>query len=450
MSVRLDRFLCLLGAVLWLLLTLVLTWRWVGFGAAYLERPVLSAGGLAMGFFLVSRSRGGWLLRTCRTLSVLGLMLGATLVAAELGCRLLKLDFNELLGVRQRQAAFPIYFQMPRHPSGTVFFTRPPEATWTGQPLTRLLELNRSTDVDYTDEVEVTIAYDDQGFRRVPDQTDWDVVVAGDSFTEAGYLPEEKIFTGQLAARSGLRVRNLGISDTGTFSHAHYLEAYGAAPSARQAVLAFFEGNDLQDNAREAEDLRRWQEQGVKPDREIHPEPSLLRTLYHAVRDFSKLRLRPRSFANADFTDAQGRQIPLTIADAPPAAAEIPAEQAAALREGLDQWVARCQAAHLEPSLLYLPCKRRVLHGLMTPRGDYPQPEWELGDLPAHLESLCVERGIKFIDATPALRALAERGILPFNAIFDTHFNEAGHAEVGRLLAQELVPPESGVILARP
>ena len=51
--------------------------------------------------------------------------------------------------------------------------------------------------------------------------------------------------------RLGVRVKNLGVSGTGGFSHAAYLKHYGVAPSTSDAVLVFFEGNDLKDLVRE-------------------------------------------------------------------------------------------------------------------------------------------------------------------------------------------------------
>jgi hypothetical protein len=365
--------------------------------------------------------------------SITAMMLGVI----EVACRAIRLDFNELLGARRANAAFPIYFRQPTHQTGEVFFTRTPNSTWTGKPLQTLLKNHHSIDSAYSDEKEVTIRYSREGFRNPDDLADWDVAVVGDSFTESGYLPEEVVFTGVAATKTGLRIKNLGITDTGNFAHVHYLDTYGKAPACKTAVLAFFEGNDLNDNVRELAALEDFSKTGIRPSHEIPVQTSLLKAMWGLIRDYKKLANRDRSYVNA-FFKAGTDEIPVSIADAPPGAAQMTADEIHALELGLDRYVTTCKKHGMKPHLLYLPCKRRVMHGLLRHGEDYPQPDWQLGDLPQHLAGECASRGIHFIDATTVLARAANEGQNTFNTIYDTHFNPEGHRLVGELLAEAL------------
>lgn len=389
---------------------------------------------LAMGAALM---RGGWYQRLVSRVLMLVLVTGLGLGCVEVACQVMGLDFNTLLGARRANEAFPIYFRLPTHHSGEVFFTRDPGSSWTGKPLQTLLKNHRSTDVAYADEKEVTIRYSKEGFRNPDDLADWDIAVTGDSFTESGYLPEEEIFTGVAAAKLGKRIKNLGITDSGNFAHAHYLEAYAKAPSCRVAVLAFFEGNDVTDNVEERRYLHAYQESGESPSRAIPDQHSFIKALWNLVRDFRKLRLTDRSYTNAFFKTMTG-EMPVTIADAPPSSNEMTEAQKEALLSALNRYTFVCQKHEMKPYLLYLPCKRRVLDGYLRQGEDYPEPGWQPGDLPEYLAQKCKVHGVTFIDSTPALKAASKAGLMTFNTIYDTHFNATGHRIVGEMLAEAL------------
>jgi hypothetical protein len=115
-------------------------------------------------------------------------------------------------------------------------------------------------------------------------------------------------------------------------------------------------------------------------------------------------------------------------------------EEKSTLSESLAAWAAACRELNMESSLVYLPCKRRVLHGHLRQGQDYPEPNWQPGDLPAHVQAECAKHQIRFIDATPQLTQKAAEGVLTFNTIYDTHFNAEGHRVIAELLAQQLKP----------
>lgn len=437
MKTTFDRLLCFVGALGYVAVAALMRWRMITHDAPQWAVPSIVLSGIGCIALAAGLLKGGLLQRMIAGLMKLSLTTAITFGAAEGACRVIGIDFNELLGARRANEAFPIYFRLPTHPSGEVYFTRDPGSSWTGKPLQTLLKNHRSTDVAFTDEAEITVSYSREGFRNPDDLKDWDIAVAGDSFTEAGYLPEKILFTGIAAEKLGKRVKNLGITDTGTLAQTHYLEAYGKAPSCKTAVLAFFEGNDLDDNQRELRERERFRASGEKPDRSIARQSSLLKTIIKLVRDAKQIRFSDRSYVNAYFKSGD-KEIPVTIADAPPSKAEISADQSKALSLALDEYAAACTKAGMKAHLLYIPCKRRVMHGHLRQVNDYPQPEWQLGDLPEHLQAECEKRGIAFINATPALSAAAAQGQVCFNTIYDTHLDTTGHRIVGDVLAKAL------------
>lgn len=440
MKTTFDRLLCFVGALGCVAAAALLRWRMITHDAPHWAVPSIVLAVIGCIALAAGLLKGGLLQRAVAGLMKLALTTAITFGAAEGACRVIGIDFNELLGARKANEAFPIYFRLPANPSGEVYFTREPGSYWTGKPLQTLLKNHRSTDVAYTDEEELTVRYSREGFRNPDDLDDWDIAVVGDSFTESGYLPEKALFTSIASDKLGKRVKNLGITDSGTLAQTHYLEAYGKAPSCKTAVLAFFEGNDLDDNKVELRERETFRATGKKPDRSIPRQSSLLMTISNLVRDFKKIRLSDRSYVNAYFKSGD-KEIAVTIADAPPTKTELTTSQSKALHLALDEYAATCARAGMKPHLLYIPCKRRVMHGHLRHGDDYPQPNWQPGDLPEHLKTECAKRGITFINATPALCAAAAQGQPCFNTIYDTHLDATGHQIIGNVLAKALANP---------
>src|SRR5262249_46112346 len=136
---------------------------------------------------------------------------------------------------------------------------------WEGNALDVMYRMGGGDDGAYRDAPSVATTYDAEGFRNPDSLTDWEIVVVGDSFTELGFLPYEDLFTTKLGNALGLRVKNLGVSYTGTFTQTFYLRAYGKAPSTTDAVLVFFEGNDFLDLGLEDRRLTQARASGAPP-----------------------------------------------------------------------------------------------------------------------------------------------------------------------------------------
>ena len=85
---------------------------------------------------------------------------------------------------------------------------------------------------------------DEFGFHnRTPLKDHYDIVIAGDSFTQQS---APVIWPEVLEERSGLSVYNLGMVVWSTQAEAAAVRKYGFARTPQWVVLMYFEGNDLQ------------------------------------------------------------------------------------------------------------------------------------------------------------------------------------------------------------
>ena len=370
-----------------------------------------------------------------KLLFTLGLLLLCWMLA-ELVFRIAVFDFADPGRALEK---VPPFYRVPTEPVGTYAYHRPAGIHWQGRPLKTQLRLQGFADPDYDEEVEVRVDYDKDGFRNPPAMQDWSLVFVGDSFTELGHLPSEYLFTSIVAAGSGRTVKNLGTSYTGSLTHLAYLEHYGMAPETRDAVLVFFEGNDLDDLVAEGARQVRATRPGYRHGNLLQthvPQRSLTRALFNSLENLSASP--PLSAANATYEVAGQRQR-VTVNYAP-RQMQVGGQRWELMLEALDRWVQLCEEHELQAWLLYIPCKHRVLHPfLQLDANAHPVlRSWKPGGLPAQLSRLCGNRRVVFLDATAVLQRSAAEGRLPYNTVFDTHLNERGSRQVGELFLEHL------------
>ncbi|MCP5517197.1 MAG: hypothetical protein H7A45_08075 [Verrucomicrobiales bacterium] len=362
-------------------------------------------------------------------LAVLGI------AGAEITFRALRFDFRRTEAAMRR---LPPYYRRPYVPTGEVYFRHAGPEVWTGRVINTVLEQLRIDTDAYAGEAAVTLAYDPDGFRNPAGLADWGLAVAGDSFTELGFLPRDELFTSRLGALLGQGVKNLGVSHTGPLTQLHYLRRYGVAPSTRRVVIVFFEGNDPADLDTEYGALRRFETTGARPRGPLHRQSSLLRALCEAaVRDPAPVLPKEAPVPDATLR-LDGARVPVTFAYLPLGRADI----TPAVGEAFDRFFADYRdfalARGVEAWLVYLPCKRRVWHGRLAFADDAPEwlREWTPTDLPDYLRERSVRHGLRFLDVTPDLvRETAESGRLLYNPVIDSHLNAAGAEVVARAMA---------------
>lgn len=93
---------------------------------------------------------------------------------------------------------------------------------------------------------QVHMTTDAHGFRNaLPEQSRYDVVALGDSFTRASGVAAP--WPQKLAESAGIEVLNLGEVGAGPQQELELLQQYGLAARPQWVILAYFEGNDLYD-----------------------------------------------------------------------------------------------------------------------------------------------------------------------------------------------------------
>jgi hypothetical protein len=326
-------------------------------------------------------------------------------------------------------AKVPIYLQEPRVPTGPVFFHRSGPMTWEGTV--------------FGGGRQIAISYDQDGFRNPEGLEDWEVVVVGDSTIEQGYLPEADLLTTRLGQRLKRRVKNLGVSHTGPLTHIHYLETWGTAPGTKQAVLAFFEAN-LRLIESEAAALSRLETHGVRENRTIVPQSSIVKATLGAISRAFGGRVAPRRFVPTPQTNADlelpGGAEPLRVATfcRAPGSRHLPEQRIERIRAVIGEWGETARDLGLEPWLLYMPCKRRILHPFLRFEPEAGKiAKWRPTDLPDVVQRLALSQDVGFVNPIPQLSNATARGVLVYDPL-ETGLSEKGSKLVARKVAEAL------------
>ena len=380
-----------------------------------------------------------WALR----LTVALVSLAASLSLIEAIFRVADHDFDQK---RETLSRVPIFYRVPTVPVGEAFHRRPGPDRWQGKVITPML-LQAGFPARFTpDEAPLSIAYDADGFRNPEDLTDWDVVLVGDSFTELGNLPDRELVSSRIGEALGIRVKNLGVSYTGTRTHVAYLQEFGGAPSARHAVLAFFEGNDIDDLVREEmwlRTIRKRREQRPEPqpratreDPTPAPQTSFLRALVGWVAGERDERARKSKSPNAVFVDGD-LEMPMSLGSGPPSRRYLGTRREEFLDRALDDFARTSRNLGMKPWLLYMPCKRRALEEGLRVLDPAAKKVWAPRGIRAFIRSLARSHDIEFVDPTGALKAQTATGRVTYNAI-DIHLNSLGAEVVADVMVAAL------------
>lgn len=380
-------------------------------------------------------------LKLGKRILLLAVTTALTIGVAEYIFRLANFDFDF------KEKAFlkePIFYRQPTVPFDRCFYRRRGPDRWTGRVINAKLDILKLPTDAYADEPVITIRYDRDGFRNPDDLNDWELVFAGDSFLELGNLAYEDLYTTRVALELQLRVKNLGVSSTGTSSQTAFLRAFGPAQSARDAFLCFYEGNDLVDLTREVKYCKDVQRRNINHadlgDR-IARQPnqsSLIRAIVHAAQRKPKPVPDPSSFVNATL-ELQGERVEMTISYLPVGSKTLDEKTMALLTEAIVGWGNESRRLGMRPWVVFLPTKLRVMHDRLSfkSNADPRFAVWEPTDLPEVLEEMAIGNDTGFIDVTPALRREIMSGRLTHNPYWDTHLTRSGSHAVAHAIAEE-------------
>ena len=304
-------------------------------------------------------------------------------------------------------------------------------------------------DTAYDDGPITTIRYDQLGFRNPDDLYDWDIVIVGDSFVELGYLPYESLFTTLIGKTLHTNVKNLCVSHSGPWSYNYYLETYGKSHSTRLAIMVFFEGNDIRNLENEAKQLHDLETTGVRPHRVLERQTSFVRAIANLAGYAKKNENEhKRLFRNAFYT-AGAIRTPVSVSYNVPSSSDLTAQQKTEIEQALSAWAGTARDLDMQPWLVYLPTKRRVLNDYLEFDENTPERvrNWKPGDSPDYIASVCQEADIEFIDITPGLTEQTRNGVLTYNSVWDTP--EPGRLDGSSGYRQQGNPGQNGYSISR-
>ena len=90
----------------------------------------------------------------------------------------------------------------------------------------------------------VVLTTDDRGLRNPPRSGRYDVVVAGDSFTEGSMVSDDETWWARLAQTTGRRIYNTAVSGLSIREYLNNWAAFGLDSGATTLVVMLYEGND--------------------------------------------------------------------------------------------------------------------------------------------------------------------------------------------------------------
>ena len=307
-------------------------------------------------------------------------------------------------------------------PDEELGFVRKPGLSWQGR---------LSPEARY-----ITYRTDENGFRNPSGVSKADVVFIGDSFTEAGSVPEEDTFVRKFGLRSKLRAVNLGRGYYGPQQELIILKRYGFRYDPGLVVWQIFEGNDLTDARRFA---------GWKANPDQHDSISLRYTKRSLIarwlgRTIPKDPGTPRFFEDRS---GQTHRLFLDYAYVPDQPAREPLAMAET-KKAIEEGYRLCQSRGVKLLIIFVPIKVRVMapYVRFNDAGDrdYYLPGGKLdsdSDFGSELAKFSKELGCPFLDMTSALRRRAsEDNRFVYSTNQDSHLDVDGHSVVAQVLAE--------------
>lgn len=328
---------------------------------------------------------------------------------------------------------------------------------------------------------EVRLVTDAFGFRSVEHHEACDVVILGDSFTEAANLGERDAYPLVLDRERPERICNLSVAAVGTLQQRDFLERWGLPRTPRLVLLAFFEGNDLEDNFNYTRIRSRL---GEEPAWRTFLRRRPLLRLGRSVMGGGSAGGPPAAESRAGSMtinpvrgEIAGRPLTLGFYSAyierlARSNEELAAAESWGLTRGyLDEIATRCRASGTPLAIAFLPSKPHVylqllldsveaeaLRAFAGRTGEAPEAfvarlEANAGALRELVRQWSRERGVAFIDPLDRLVEAGARGRKLFLS-WDTHMNAEGHrvltSVLGEALAAHLSSASTGATATPP
>lgn len=282
----------------------------------------------------------------------------------------------------------------------------------------------------------VDVQYDSRGFRNPEEINRASVVVIGDSFVEAGLVPERELISSRLGAREGVKVANLGQSGWGPQQELIALKRYGLQLKPKIVLWFFFEGNDLLDANR----YQRWVQNWDAAMKENHG--FLTRSFSKNLLRALKARLQRKRGDSEEGHRRSGRfrlhpEEPIYFAFPGVPLSREDEQGLAKTKQILAEANRATHAGGAKFLLVFIPIKFRVYRDFCDfPEGGYGR-SWKPNDLPDRLQRWSGEQGIEYLDLTEPLKRAAAGGgwvFFPDDGHWNGQGNQVGAEAVAALI----------------
>ena len=310
-------------------------------------------------------------------------------------------------------------------------YERPPHLNWEGRAVGDLV-YGRGESDPYAETV--VFRTDREGFRNSQEIRRAEILFLGDSFTEAGNVPEEQTFARRVSRKLHLVGRNLGRAGYAPGAELVVFRKYGLKCRPRYVVWQISEGNDLSDSV----SFSQWVSVG-RPYWEYPDRPSEVESWQRRSPSFQLFTMLCRGEPTLDgvFRCPDGTEHPMRFGGLY-GSANRPAGNARGWRllaQTIQEGSELLKEQNVRLFVLLIPMKHHVFADCVelgeharnqAPQWRDPQSEVTLGDA---LARLCRIDQIGFIDATMRLQKKAKSGELVYPP-FDVHLSISGHAVV--------------------
>jgi|RhiMetdeSRZDD1v2_1073273.scaffolds.fasta_scaffold38854_3 acetyltransferase AlgX (SGNH hydrolase-like protein) len=315
-----------------------------------------------------------------------------------------------------------------------LLYTRRPGQRFVGETVGDLVHwLGIATDRRYP----IDIQYDRHGFRNDHEIEQAPVVVLGDSFVEAGLVPQAALLSTRLSELLHVETANLGLGGYGPQQELIVLKRYGLELRPKVVLWFFFEGNDLLDVPRYANYSRNWDAtlkelHGFKARSFTKNVLRVLGRLSTSQSQTTSEALR-RSCYFRQGQDESSKTLYFAYAGMPLSREDLVSLEIA---QRSFQEAKRLASEHGAQFLfVYIPIKFRVYRDFCEfPAKGYGK-QWQVNNLPTMLESWCQAQDIAYLNLTESLQEHAARGDLVYFPD-DGHWNAHGHEIVATTIAQ--------------
>lgn len=307
---------------------------------------------------------------------------------------------------------------------------------------------------------DIVIQVDQYGFRNKQGPAGVEVFALGDSFCLGHHMTDDHIWANLLAASTGTRIYNMGVSGTGPMQQVlmleHFLKTYPEEFRPKRLLWMIFEGNDLEDSYAikrpETAKKESWYS-GIFSGTIVAgllQAPSQLRTgsVLRLLTDGQiRFDLIWRQKTAADHYKLNGETIsfPLYrssrfgyqlfhqeyIDDASqPESYVLSHPNLPALRDAFGRMAALAKELKFEVTVVTLPSNVRLYHDAFD---DFPAIS-EAPHFLQQVQKIARDSGFLTVDLENLLIPFAQRELIFMRD--DSHWNERGHQLVAELLAE--------------